>query len=264
MDCARILVLVDGSAASDSALQAACALAEARRAAVAVAHVALRPRPDDPPVTAALADLEGHGVPATGKTLVTRRGEEPAAAAAYADEVGADLVVVGTRGLAGTRAVLLGSFSQRLAAEIDLPLVLVRAQGTAPAPDFDRWVVGTADLGEAARLVETVAGVAPGSRVHVVTVDGAIGDLHVTPAHARRVVKEAVARARELGLLASGQVVSAPEVAPVLLRLAGEHDCRAIILGSRRPRPVDALLLGSVAQSVVHSGRLPVLLAGRR
>lgn len=263
MDCRRILLLVDGSPASKSALQAACTLAESRRASVTVTHVVLRPREADPVVEAALADLEHHGVAATGGVLVARRGEEPEAAAARAAEIGADLVVVGTRGLAGTRALLLGSFSQRLAAALDLPLVLVRAQGKAPAPDFDRWIVGTADLEEGCRLVQTVAALAPGARVHVVAVDGVVGELHVTPAHARRVIRDAVAAARDAGLLASGQIVSAPDVAPVLLRLASEHDCTAIVLGSRRPRPVDALLLGSVAQAVVHHGRLPVLLAGR-
>ena len=175
--------------------------------------------------------------------------------AQHAAAIGADLVVVGSRGLAGAPAVLLGSFSQRVAADLDLPLVVVRAQ--PGGPDFSRWLVGTTGAGEARRLLATVASLTPGARVHIAAVATAGVKNPVG------IVRDAVEAARDAGLLASGQVVPGPDVAAALLEVAEDHRCGVIILGSRRPRALEALLLGSVAQEVVHEGTVPVVLSGR-
>ncbi|MDP3973124.1 MAG: universal stress protein [Candidatus Nanopelagicales bacterium] len=43
-----------------------------------------------------------------------------------ATELGADLIVVGSRGLGGFRGVLLGSVSQRCVSHAQCPVVIVR------------------------------------------------------------------------------------------------------------------------------------------
>jgi nucleotide-binding universal stress UspA family protein len=254
MDCAKILVLVDGRRPSNSAVDAAAALACAHRAGVAVLRIRRR-LASDQVVGAAVHRLRQSGIPSTGAVVVAERGEEAAAVAQYAAAVGADLVVVGSRGLGRIPAALLGSFSQRIAAELDLPLVIVRAQ--PPDLDLDSWLVGIADRCESRKLLETVSELKPGARVHVVAVAS------VGVEDPSNLVREAVEAARDIGLLASGQVVSGPDVAASLLRAAEDHQCGAVILGSRRPGPLEALLRGSVAQDLLHEGTVPVVLAGR-
>lgn len=253
MECNKILVLVDGGQPSERAVDAAAALACMHRATVAVARVRTGGGVGDAVIESALARLTKAGVPARGTVLVSPHGEEAGAVVQHAAAIGADLVMVGSRGLAGVPAVLLGSFSQRVAAELDLPIVVVPAQSAGPG--FSRWLVGAADRGEAARLLEIVASLTPGARVHIAVMSPVKNPIAI--------MRDMVDGARDLGLLASGQVVSGPDVAAALLEVAEEHRCRVIILGSRRPLPLEALVLGSVAQEVVHESRVPVVLAGR-
>jgi nucleotide-binding universal stress UspA family protein len=255
MDCGTILVLVDGLEPAESAVDAAAALACTHRAAVAVARVRSHDVAHDALVESAVDRLRSAGVPAEGAVLVAPSGQRAAAVAKHAASIGADLVVVGSRGLAGASAVLLGSFSQRVAAAVDLPIVVVRArQGR---PDFSRWLVGTTGRQEARRVLATIAALSPGARVHIAVV--AAGGVR-KPVD---VARDAVATARDAGLLASAQVVSGPDVASALLRIAEEHGCGVIILGSRRPRALHALLFGSVGQEIVHEGTVPVVMARR-
>jgi nucleotide-binding universal stress UspA family protein len=55
-----------------------------------------------------------------------RHGEPAAEIAAHAREVGADLIVMGTRGLGPARGALLGSVAQRVAELAPCPVVTVR------------------------------------------------------------------------------------------------------------------------------------------
>lgn len=255
MDCGKILVLVDGLPPAKSAVDAAAALACTHRATVAVARVRSHEVAHDAVVESAVGRLHSAGVPAEGAVLVAASGQEAAAVARHAASIGADLVVVGSRGLAGASAVLLGSFSQRIAAGLDLPIVVVRAR--RGRPDFDRWLVGTTGHPEARRLLATIAALTPGARVHIAVV--ATGGVR-KPVD---VALAAVVTAREAGLLASAQVVSGPDVAPALLKIAEQRRCGVIILGSRRRGTLQALLFGSVGQEVVHEGTVPVVMAGR-
>lgn len=56
----------------------------------------------------------------------TREGNPAQVVVTAATELGADLIVVGSRGLGGFRGVLLGSVSQRCVSHAQCPVVIVR------------------------------------------------------------------------------------------------------------------------------------------
>ncbi|HET7680192.1 MAG TPA: universal stress protein [Xanthobacteraceae bacterium] len=151
----RILVAVDGSDTSDSALKTAIGLAKDQKASLRILHVA-----DLSPATLAVADMPvadpdlldkiGEAIQAGGQTILTRSLNEARAASVEADTslktfripVGqvsdvieeeaelwnADLIIVGTHGRRGFRRLILGSVAESLARISTKPVLLVRAQ----------------------------------------------------------------------------------------------------------------------------------------
>jgi nucleotide-binding universal stress UspA family protein len=122
-----ILIATDGSAHSDRAAEAAAELA--LRSSLPVTAVCVATQREEEAsaganVERALAVLRAAGATATGRTPVGRPYE---AIRAVAREVGADLIVVGRRGLGGVERLLLGSTSERVAGFADCPVLIVRA-----------------------------------------------------------------------------------------------------------------------------------------
>jgi nucleotide-binding universal stress UspA family protein len=134
-----IMWATDGSAAAEQALPYAKSLAARDGAKLVVAHTVetftgsraagLTLYADEDAVEAKLeeliAELEGEGLDASLK-IVTRAGVHPAHALAdIAEEVGADLIVVGTRGHTVYAGLLLGSVTHRLLHIVSCPVMAV-------------------------------------------------------------------------------------------------------------------------------------------
>jgi len=140
-------VAFDGSKDSSKAVQVACTLAGKFAARVAVVHVyhspatVFAPGPGMPLPN--FADLEqaaeesGRSVLAKGVEIASRAGvrargelmESPSAVEAivtFASEEGADLIVVGTRGMTGFKKLLLGSVSSGVVSHSRCPVLVVR------------------------------------------------------------------------------------------------------------------------------------------
>jgi len=146
----KILVAVDGSAASAKGLREALRLAKAERARLFILHVV-----DEYPAFAALdgmmagapgADLVpalregGKRVLARAKSAAQKAGvpakailrEMLSGPAAYpivreARRLGADLIVLGTHGRRGVRRLVLGSDAEQVVRTAPVPVLLVRA-----------------------------------------------------------------------------------------------------------------------------------------
>jgi nucleotide-binding universal stress UspA family protein len=143
----RILIATDGSSASREAVHFGLELAVDEGAAVTFVHVAPGHDPvptgvygvavavhhqatarDYASLAAAGAMAAERGVEATAKLLQGHPADE---IVAYADSIGADMIVVGSRGPRGVASPLLGSVSRDVLTESRRPVLVVR-DTTAP------------------------------------------------------------------------------------------------------------------------------------
>lgn len=140
----RILIATDGSPAALQAVELGLELAEEHHAQVTFVHVA--PTADVLPVAGfamagpvsvphelgehdresldrALELAEERGIPAMTRLLV---GGAARQIVSYADEVDADLIVIGSRGLGAFEGALLGSVSRAVLRDAKRPVLIVR------------------------------------------------------------------------------------------------------------------------------------------
>ena len=145
----RILIATDGSAAANHAVEVGVELAEHEHASVAivyvvprtdlasmngfglVGHVPYEPTDSDRAVVDAGMELaDARGVPARAKLL---RGEPVREITEYADQIEADLIVVGSRGHGALTSALLGSVSRGVLTHSRQPVLVVRTT-SVPEP----------------------------------------------------------------------------------------------------------------------------------
>ena len=143
-----ILVGIDGSPAALEALSCAVDVAKASGAQLAFVcvtpvlyeqHGVTRIPLDEPSPQAVATDrrtaemaaivARAAGVSATSHSA---QGDPAEMLGALADELGADLIVVGSRGLGSLRAALLGSVSLRLLETARVPVMVVKSTHARP------------------------------------------------------------------------------------------------------------------------------------
>jgi len=140
----RILIATDGSSSALQAVEFGLELAEEHQAEPIFVHVA--PAADVLPVAGfamagpvsvpheldehdrtsldeALAVAEERGIDARSRLLV---GAAATKIVAYADEIDADLIVVGSRGLGAIGSTLIGSVSRKVLHDANRPVLIVR------------------------------------------------------------------------------------------------------------------------------------------
>ena len=155
----RILIAIDGSPASDEAVEFGVELAAEQDAAVIFVHV-VRPLDVVPmncfgmaagaqphevteeerqPLAEATAAAEAHGVRATAKLLA---GDAVDEIVACADNLDVDLIVVGSRGHGTLTSALFGSVSRGVVSESKRPVLIIRGLESAQ-PKASRLSVET-------------------------------------------------------------------------------------------------------------------------
>jgi len=126
-----ILVGIDGSPAATQALSRAVELAQATGASLAFVCVT-RPSAGEDAATFDLrtAELAAIVARAVGVHATTHAatGAPADALAALAEELGADLIVVGSRGLGSVRGAVLGSVSLALLRRARTPVMVVKTR----------------------------------------------------------------------------------------------------------------------------------------
>jgi nucleotide-binding universal stress UspA family protein len=130
----KVLLAVDGSEHSKKAAAAAAAIASSRGGEVLVLHL------HEVGVLAALEttieaqtlvdgfvkDLAEAGVKASGESVAVRTGSTAPAILDAEKALGADLIVMGTRGLSDFAGLLLGSVAHKVIHHAQCPVLVVR------------------------------------------------------------------------------------------------------------------------------------------
>jgi nucleotide-binding universal stress UspA family protein len=283
----RILVPLDGTPLANAVLPLVRAIALTTNASVHLVRVLPGKPIDHTPEEhrAALKQLGGVGHELTeGDRRITetiRYGDDVAAEiSAEAEQHGANLIVMSTRGRAGLERALLGSVADKLVGKVNAPILLHRP-GTRRVVNIKRLLVpldGSADSGLALTPAIAVAKATGATLVlaRVTTpmpapiIDPTVGIVPPIPLLTdEEAEKETAAyltaqadRLRSTGLTVEW-VTRTGEAARTLVALAHEADVDIVVMATQALHGAARLMLGSVADEVVHHAERPVLLVTR-
>ncbi|MCB9565199.1 MAG: universal stress protein [Kofleriaceae bacterium] len=199
---------------------------------------------------------------------------------AAARELGADLLVVGSRGRRGLSRLLLGSVAERIVRAAEVPVLIARGAADAADGGFRRILVAT-DFSPAGEPALDVA--------FDVAAEGATIDLvhwwqvpSLSRAHAAEEVDATVAEIRagviEHGRRRAEESIALRDDASVTIAWhlregdpqdgiqdwATGHDNDLIVVGSHGRRGLRRLILGSTAEATVRHATCSVLVARAR
>jgi nucleotide-binding universal stress UspA family protein len=223
-------------------------------------------------------EAEAERVRAAGAAVAQdhlRMGKADYEIIASAEEIGAGLIVMGSRGFGAIRRALTGSVSDSVVHHAHCPVLVVRAE---PVTFPTKILLATDGSEEAELAASTAADLArgTGSELHVVYVEPItyayqLGGWEAynpdvltrleeaAEEEARNRLDEQVQKIREAG----GEIVGAharvgyPDAE--IGGLAGKLGAGLIVMGSRGLGALRRALIGSVSSSVVHHAHCPVL-----
>ncbi len=212
-----------------------------------------------------------------------------AAAALVEESRGADLLVVGSRGLGGFRSLLLGSVSDQVAHHASCPVLIARSSGRPVSSDLHRGVIvvgvdGSTEsraalrfaLEEAALRQATLKVVCASESVEPTVFGPSLTPLSGNVESARAVEEMQTRRnwaqgtvERMLGELESEaqgvRVERRPcEGEPISVLVDESEHSDLLVVGSRGRGGFASTLLGSVSRECAHHARCPVVIVRAR
>ncbi len=202
-------------------------------------------------------------------------GEADEKVVALSEELGAGLIVVGSRGLGGLRRALMGSVSESIVHHAPYPVLVVRntADGTSIFPT--KIVLATDGSEEATLAARTAIDLVDktGSELHVVyavpiplAIDApsealAMSDVATKEVRerAQRFLDEQVEKIEATGGAVAQAHVRLGRTNEEIITLSDELGAGLIVVGSRGLGGLKRALMGSVSDSVVRHAHCPVL-----
>ncbi|MGH0034965.1 MAG: universal stress protein [Myxococcota bacterium] len=292
-----ILIATDFSETAEAAVARGCALAKHRGARVVLTHaMGLAPYAvgGPPPVAAIPQDLEQAVREAAERRLdlIAEQCEKDGVAAQtevdtgeparciidLAERSGADLIVIGTRGLSGLKHLVLGSTAEAVVRGAACPVLTVHQDDHGKLdPPATLLVAGdfSSESAHAAHVGADLFASAPGQPkvkallLHVhhwpMLVEPLLGDIEMVPVDFDEIVEPltedlapAAERLREEGFEVECRVREGDPSA-VIIELAQREGVDAIVMGTHGHSGLKHLLLGSTAQRVVQHAPCAVL-----
>jgi nucleotide-binding universal stress UspA family protein len=293
---ANVLVPLDGSAIGDDALELALPIVKQTGARLHLVYVQEMPQnpkmaEQDRDYMASVEKRVAERLPpkaVTSALLSDRidrvtfafppRGTVAEILGRYADENAIDLIVMTTHGRGGFSRAWLGSVADSLIRHAHVPVLLHPSSGGPPGPFQFQRILIPLDGSERAEGV-IAAAVALGRLHHArITLLSVVAFFSLPPGvHPAAFITaqaEVMARDRQeaesylnaladrlggAGVSVSVEVIEALDVAGAIVRFAHEHGHDAIAIGTRGIGGGKRLMLGSVADKIIRTVQLPVL-----
>jgi len=205
-----------------------------------------------------------------------RRGDPAEEILAYAEEIDADALAMGTHGRTGVQRFVAGSVTETVLRKSPVPVLTVRATERSDARgSYDEILLPT-DGSEAASVAfdhGIAVATAFDARIHAVNVVdiAAVASEEPLPPNVLDIRREAgqkaveavASRAREAGLdVATAVREGFP--ASDLLEYAEENEIDLIAMGTAGQTGLSRFLLGSTSERVVRHAKIPVLAVNAR
>ena len=194
-----------------------------------------------------------------------REGEADAEIVNLAQELGAGLIALGSRGLGGVRRVLMGDISDSVVRHAHCPVMVVRGE---PVVFPTKILVATDSSREAELAASTAADLANGtdSELHVIHVGeerpAYLAQTEEEPSdlrrEARRRLDEEARRVEEEGGTVEEAHLRQGRADEEIVELAESLGIGMIVMGSRGHGRIRRALMGSVSDSVVRHAHCPV------
>ena len=272
MTSGKILFAVDGSTHMRAAAYSVARLALAIDSEVILLHV--RAEEDRRPTTRIelLAKLIANArVHTTLQIRVAPADETAEAIVAAAKQLGADLVALGSRGLADLSDLFRGTVSHRVIAGSDCPVLVVRYGVRLPGGAIRRILFAVAGGEDVPHALETAMIIARATDAEVLVlharylVTGLNNWPYVEPdGYAEQTVVTVVRRLRSAGIRAAAlSALAVSEVARAFTRDTEDWDADLVVVGSRRLADLTSLLSGAIEHDVLQLSDRPVLIAAR-
>ena len=290
----KILLASDGSAEAGRAARMATAVSEMLDSELHVVHVGFVPAMYHPEMrgytsrmeaveqeTRQALDEEVRQIGASGGRVsgsYLRMGRPDTEIVELAEELGAGLVVVGSRGFGLIRRAVMGSVSNSVVRHAHCPVMVVRGE-TRDGEAMVGPIVLAVDGSEEATLAAQAAtefSEGTGSDVHLIyvlpTPERMYGPHFYSPDIERQVLERVRAEARKLldaqaedvrsgGGMVAQTYLGTGRTDVEIVELAEEIGAGLIVVGSRGLGGVRRALMGSVSDSVVRHAHCPVLVA---
>lgn len=282
----RILCPTDFSSGSDRALDHALAWSRHLEAEIHVLHVIVDPHADDmheePPFAGVIAArsalerlIERHGAAAEACRAVARGTSVAQSIVGHAIDAGIDLVVMGTHGRRGYRALTMGSQTAEVVRAAPCPVLAIPAASGAPISPLPRRILVPLDFGPRAapalRYAKELADSAGGRLVLLHVIEATIVPDFYYPLGRSLFLREPETRRRSsAGLERLFWEAGGPEVpfdvrvvdgraATDIARIAAEIVADAIVMPTHGLAEAERLVLGSTTDKVLRSASCPVL-----
>ncbi|ADD07354.1 UspA domain protein (plasmid) [Natrialba magadii ATCC 43099] len=269
-----ILIATDGSDVATDAATAGIALAETLSASVHALSVVEEGRGSDDRRKRREAYAKEVATRASEAGLesaaVVRAGRPASTVLEHADEVDADLIVVGTHGRTGLRQALLGSVALEVIRDARRPVLTVGAGAEGPVHLAD------GDVDDVCLATDGLTGSAAATEHALALADACDATLHVLYAvepdgdpenealrsafekHGEKTTAGVTERADERGV---DTVEAVEQGAPtdIVLEYTEHNDVDLLVMGTESKSNIERLVVGSVSQRVVPNASVPVL-----
>ncbi len=219
----------------------------------------------------AVQDASGFGVVAKSELL---EGEPAKGILSLAVKLRCGLIVMATHARGGLGRLFIGSTTEAVLRASSVPVLTVRPGTVVPTRSrscFERIVVGADESEPARAAIDTVIRQAAADDCHVlfcsvVDIDSVVGarGYYDTAIHAslyddaQRVVDRAVVEARANDVAAEGRIAEG-SASRALVAVAKRENADLIVTGSHGRSGVRRVFLGSVAETIVRTSPVPVL-----